>query len=557
MKKSLAVVFFIALLLVNASAAADSLDKLADDFWAWRATYAPFTGDDVNRIERPGGTRDWSRASIAKQRKDLAEFEARWKKLDPIQWPVSQHVDYRLVGSALARVRWELDIKPRWKRDPNFYIAQTLTALVEALTVPGPYDAARSREILTRIENIPSILQQGAENLDKPPAPFTSVAIQALENIRPHLRQMAAALVKSTTLKEEKLNNATDRAADALEHFREKLREMLPSLPNKTAIGRDAYVFFLKNVALMPYSPEDLLAMGRQEWSRAVAFEAFEKNRNKNLPPLKAADNTDDWIKEAAKKELQIRKFLEQRGILTVPDWVQHYTLRAMPEYLRALQGFGETDDFTSPSRLKENCIRYVTEPSGNLGYFWQATAQDPRPITVHEGIPGHYFQLCLSWKHEDPIRRHYYDSGANEGIGFYTEEMMLQSGLFDDSPHTREIIYNFMRLRALRVEVDVKLALGEFTLEQAAKYLQEKVPMDEQTARQEAIAFATSPGQAITYQIGKLQILKFLADARMQREDKFDLRAFHDFVWKNGNVPMSLQRWEYVGDAGDVPKQQ
>jgi hypothetical protein len=33
----------------------------------------------------------------------------------------------------------------------------------------------------------------------------------------------------------------------------------------------------------------------------------------------------------------------------------------------------------------------------------------------------------------------------------------MLQAGLFDDNPHTREIIYNFMRLRALRVEVGCK----------------------------------------------------------------------------------------------------
>jgi uncharacterized protein (DUF885 family) len=550
MKKSWAVLFLGAALLGDASGATDSLDKLANDFWAWRAKSAPYTGDDVNRLERPGGTRDWSRASIDKQRKDLAEFEARWKKLDPTDWPIPQQVDYRLIGSALARVRWELDINPRWKRDPNFYIEQTLTAVVEALTVPGPYDAAQSREILTRIENIPSILQQGAANLDKLPAPFATVAIQALENIRPRLRQMAAALVKSTTLKEGELNTATDRAADALERFREKLRQMLPSLPNETALGRDPYVFFLKNVALMPYSPEELLAMGGQEWNRAVAFEAFEKNRNKNVPPLKATDNIDSWIKEAAEEELQIRKFLEERGILFVPNWVQHYTLRTMPEYLRALQGFGEMDDFTSPSRLKENCIRYVTEPSGKLGYFWQATAEDPRPITVHEGIPGHYFQLYLSWKHEDPIRRHYYDSGANEGIGFYAEEMMLQAGLFDDSPHTREIIYNFMRLRALRVEVDVKLALGEFTLEQAAKYLQEKVPMDEQTARQEAIAFATGPGQAITYQIGKLQILKFLADARMQQGDKFNLRAFHDFVWKNGNVPIALQEWELLGDG-------
>jgi len=548
MKKSWTGVFLIAVLLVSASAATDSLDELANDFWTWRAKYAPFTGDDVNRIERPSGSRDWSRTSIDKQRKDLAEFEARWKKLDPTQWAVPQQVDYRLIGSALSRVRWELDINPRWQRDPNFYIAQTLTAVVEALTVPGPYDAARSREILTRIENIPSILQQGAENLDKPPAPFATVAIQALENIRPRLRQMANTLLKSTTLQEQELNSATDRAADALEKFRQELHQKLPSLPNETALGRDAYIFFLKNVALMPYSPEDLLAMGRHEWSRALAFEAFEKNRNKDVPPLKIAHDIDSWIKDAAQKELQIRQFLQERDILTVPNWVHHYTLRPMPEYLRALQGFGEMDDFTSPSRLNENCIRYVTEPSGKLGYFWQATAEDPRPITAHEGIPGHYFQLCLAWKHADPIRRHYYDSGANEGIGFYAEEMMLQSGLFDDSPHTREIIYNFMRLRALRVEVDVKLALGEFTLEQAAKYLQGKVPMDADTARQEAIAFSTGPGQAITYQIGKLQIVKFLADARMQQGDKFNLRAFHDFVWKNGNVPISLQRWEFLG---------
>ena len=533
---------------VHAQSDSAILQKLSEDFWAWRAAYAPFTGDDVNRIERPGGMRDWSRAQIENHRKDLAGFEARWKEIDSSRWSIPQQVDHRLIGSALARARWEFDINPRWKRDPTFYIEQTLTPIVEALTVPGPYNDGQSREILTRIENIPAILQQASENLANPPAPFASVAAQALDNIRVHLHQMAVGLQRSTTLNEQAWYAATDRAADALEKFRQQLQDKLPSLPKDTALGRDAYVFFLKNVAFLPYSPEELLAMGNQEWNRAVAFETYEKDRNLDVPPLKIADKIDNWMRDGAAKELSIRKFLDEHGILTVPDWVQHYTLREMPDYLRALQGFGETDDFTAPSRLKENCIRYVTEPSGNLGYFWRATAQDPRPICVHEGVPGHYFQLCLSWRHEDPIRRYYYASTANEGIGFYAEEMMLQAGLFDDSPHTREIIYNFMRLRALRVEVDVKLALGQFTLDQAAKYLQEKVPMDEQTARQEAIAFSTGPGQAITYQIGKLQITKFLAEARMQQGEKFNLQAFHDFVWKNGNVPIALQQWEYLG---------
>ena len=74
-------------------------------------------------------------------------------------------------------------------------------------------------------------------------------------------------------------------------------------------------------------------------------------------------------------------------------------------------------------------------------------------------------------------------------------------------------------------------------------------------TARQEATSFSPALGQAITYQIGKLQITKMLAESRLQQGEKFNLRAFHDFVWKNGNVPISLQRWEYLGKDDDVPK--
>ena len=101
--KNLCAVIFLSWLapFTSGQTQADSFDKLTNDFWSWRAKYAPFTGDDVNRIERPGGTRDWSRVQIDKQRKDLAEFEGRWKKLDATNWPIPKQVDYRLIGSAL------------------------------------------------------------------------------------------------------------------------------------------------------------------------------------------------------------------------------------------------------------------------------------------------------------------------------------------------------------------------------------------------------------------------------------------------------------------------
>ena len=79
-RRALPVVLFVT--FASAWLKAESLDKLGDDFWKWRAKYAPFTGDDVNRMERPGGLRDWSHASIENRRKNLAEFEARWKKVE-------------------------------------------------------------------------------------------------------------------------------------------------------------------------------------------------------------------------------------------------------------------------------------------------------------------------------------------------------------------------------------------------------------------------------------------------------------------------------------------
>jgi uncharacterized protein (DUF885 family) len=238
---------------------------------------------------------------------------------------------------------------------------------------------------------------------------------------------------------------------------------------------------------------------------------------------------------------------------MSVPDWLQHYINKKVPDHIAPLAYMGVGDDLTSETRLNEDAVSYIPEPRPDLSYFRLATAKDPRPIIVHEGAPGHYFQMALSWRNPNPVRRRYVDSGANEGIAFYVEELLQQFGLFDDRPHTREIIYNFMRLRALRVEVDIQLALGNFSIEQAGQFLAKTVPMDEATAIDEAGFFAYNPGQAITYQIGKLQVIKFLSDAKIQLGDRFNLRSFHDYLMVNGNVPIALLRWEYLGLQDEI----
>jgi len=272
--------------------ATEALDKLANDFWSWRAKYAPFTADDVNRLERPGGVREWSAAAIDRRIRDLKEFDARYQKIDPSGWPIPQQVDYRLIGSALSRVHWELEVNPRWKRDPNFYIEQTLTPIAEALTVPAPYDEARSREILTRIENVPSTLQQAAENLDKTPGPFMTVAVQALEGARERLRKMAESLRLVTTLAEKELSEETNRAADALEHFHTNLNDRLASAPKKRPSVATPMSSFLKTSRSIPTRPNKFWKWGsrngiaqlRLKRTRKSATKTFRRSNSRRIP---------------------------------------------------------------------------------------------------------------------------------------------------------------------------------------------------------------------------------------------------------------------------------
>lgn len=542
--------------VVPSTVLADDLAELGAQFWEWRARQQPFSEDDMPRIDRPADfSIDWSASHVSVWQKELAEFERRWKEIKVAGQPVEDQVDYRLIGSALARVHWELDLEQGWQRNPMFYVHQTLGAVQILLLQPPPFSPQRQAQLVARVESIPATVQSAQANLISMRRPFALLAIDALDNLGGRWAAVLDAL--STVLDEatrQKLLKSSPDAIEALNNFRAWLQGRLDSLPAETSVGREKYEYFLKQVALLPYTPEQVLAMGSAEWARSVAFESYERERDAAVPPLHLLASQAAQIDLESKQERQVRDFLEAHNLLSVPGWLRHYRNLPLPDYVRSFSALTVTDDLTGPDRLAEDGTSYIRHPSPSLGFFALSTAKDPRPIILHEGVPGHYMQLCLSWANEDLIRRHYYDSGSNEGIGFYAEELMLQAGLFDDSPRTREIIYSFMRLRALRVEVDVKLALGEFTLDQAADYLAKTVPMDSVTAKEEAAMFASTPGQAISYQVGKLQIIGLLAAARAQQGSAFSLRKFHDFVWKNGNVPISLLRWELLNDPSDVP---
>src|SRR5438045_1282985 len=152
------------------------LTGLADDFWTWRAVTQPVTGDDIPRIERAASwVPDWSPDAVAARHARLAVFERLWQALsaEAKTWPVPSQVDYRLIGSAIARVHWELNVLQSWRRNPRFYVHQSLGALFESLLQPPPFGADRVETLQRRLDNIPSTLDAARANLgDHAVAPF-------------------------------------------------------------------------------------------------------------------------------------------------------------------------------------------------------------------------------------------------------------------------------------------------------------------------------------------------------------------------------------------------
>ncbi len=530
------------------------VQDLGRAFWEWRIPSSYRSPDDVPRVEHPP---DWvpefDRRSARRRLERAAEFRQRWESLDVTEDTVSNQVDYRLVGSAISRVEWEVDILRNWERDAVMQVHQALGPVFDLIVPAPPFDSDRQEGVIHRLHQVGPQLEVARQNLARAgTAALADAAVRLLGDIDQALpRSMAELSPLFDAGRREPLRQAGARAAGELASFREWLHDRRDRMPKHEAVGREKFVWFLRNVALLPMSPEEIILLANREIYRNYAWEEVERNRGSEdqRPPM--FESAEAQVVHHRLAEQEIRHFYEDQNLLTQPDSLGRYHVAPLPSYIEPLTWLGVSNDLTSDRRLDEDGLAYVWDPSDSLPYFFFANAHDPRLGIIHEG--AHYKQLALSWAHPNPLRRRYYDSTANEGIAHYNEFLMLQAGLFDDAPWSRLVIQNFKRLRSLRAVVDVSLATGAMTLEEGMRTFMELVPIDYQTALEETSMYLAGPGLAMSYMVGKLEIVRLLGDARARSGADFSLRRFHDYLWKNGNVPLSLLRWEMLDDPSDI----
>jgi hypothetical protein len=337
---------------------AAQLEAMAAEFFGWRASASkPISADDVPRCERPAGfAPDWSSVALEQMQRQYGEYRRRLQGIlracdsSPVKWNRADQVDAAVLLAHFERLRVELTVLRAPWRNADFYIMQSLGAVHELLVrgIDWLLDGRRLAELLVRLQNVPCVLGAGEANLASGEAEgeFASIAVQNLEGRDSCCRRTVDAVLLASAAgslgpMRQQLVEAAAAADAAVVRYRCWLQTALPSMrTGHAAIGRAGFEDFLQNVALVEwYSVDAMQQVGELELRRSQAMSAMEEARARGTPPrppLLTIGTQDAKIRE---REAQIRSFVEARGILSVPDWIEGCRLRPIPPHLEPLFG--------------------------------------------------------------------------------------------------------------------------------------------------------------------------------------------------------------------------
>jgi len=208
-----------------------------------------------------------------------------------------------------------------------------------------------------------------------------------------------------------------------------------------------------------------------------------------------------------------------------------------------------------SPDGARPGVYYANTSNMRNLAVYQMET------LAMHEGIPGHHFQLTLSLERENTpmFQRMLYLSAFGEGWALYAESLGNEMELFSD-PYQRFGQLAYELWRAGRLVVDTGIHSLQWSRQDSIDFLLENTSFTEEEVTREVERYIVWPGQATSYKIGQLRIRQLRDYAQAELGDIFDYGEFHDVVLTNGSIPLAVLTElvnDYVEDRRDNAEQE
>ena len=162
--------------------------------------------------------------------------------------------------------------------------------------------------------------------------------------------------------------------------------------------------------------------------------------------------------------------------------------------------------------------------------------------LYLHEGSPGHHFQISLAQENEalPPFMRFGGNTAYVEGWALYAETLGYDMGFYND-PYQRFGTLSDEMLRAMRLVVDTGIHSKGWTREKSIAYMLAHSDMGKTDATAEVERYIAIPSQALAYKIGALTIQRLRKHAMDELGDKFDIKQFHAQVLMTGALPLAI----------------
>ena len=501
---------------------------------------------DWREFEDPpllNGAPDYTPERFAKDHQIFQGLEKRLNKIKIDDWPTSCQVDWHIVRAEMNGYDFNYRVLKPWVRDPAYYQTvwmdqsdvpahegPTNHATLEFWTYQFPISSDEENRLSKDLKVIPPLLKQARENLT---GNARDLWIAGIENIKGQTRDLdrIAENIMSSNPQPE-LTAALKDAQKATVDFTGWLEKQAPDKTGPSGIGKENYTWYQQNVHLLPLTWEEEVQLLQRELDRAWSSLKLEEHRNRDLPPMKAANTPEEFARLTENGVQRFMNFLKEKEIMPIKPNME--------------------------PALREHMGEFVPEDKRN--FFLIGMHYDPVPLYCHF---IHWFDLAQirDEPHESPIRRgpllyNIFDS-KNEGIATGVEEMFMHAGLYEDSPRSREIVWIMIAQRAARGLGSLYAHANEMTMAEAGQVHVKWTPRgwmkrEPHLLQFEQHLYLRQPGYGTCYITGKYLIERLLTEWSEQLEEKgkpFVMKDFFQIFNDAGNIPVELVRWEMTGN--------
>src|SRR3954471_22663862 len=274
----------------------------------------------------------------------LSGFGRRLHQIDASHLRGSEAVDHPIVAANIEGRMFELETVRTWERNPQIYADAIATSLAsQALFAYAP-EAERARRIVSKLRQVPRVVQAARDNVKEPPGIFLKVALESWRGTLTFIERdlpRAFSGLDDLHILGDLADTSTEAAASIGSYIGYLEEEVAPRAKASFRLGEEKFARKLKLEEGINVSPDRLLTIALRELStvqeefRTVAGKLNGGNPEEAWRAAKEQHPEPGKLAAAAQEQVKtLEEFLRRQSIVSMRD-AEPVVVAPSPDFYR------------------------------------------------------------------------------------------------------------------------------------------------------------------------------------------------------------------------------